>query len=71
MEEQSILKSIKSLLGSDADYDVFDLDILIFINSAISTLTQIGIGPPSGFKITGDSETWSDFIGDYNDIESV
>lgn len=71
MEEQSILKSIKSLLGSDADYDVFDLDILIFINSAISTLTQLGIGPPAGFKITGDSETWSDFIGDYNDIESV
>lgn len=69
--EQSIFKTIKSMLGPDADYDVFDLDIMVFINAAISTLTQIGIGPSSGFRITGYDQTWNDFLGDYEDIESV
>ena len=69
--EQSIFNSIKALLGPDADYDVFDQDILIFINSALSTLTQLGIGPETGFRITGSTETWSDLIGDSVDLESV
>lgn len=68
---QSILLSIKSLLGPDADYDVFDQDIIVFINSAIATLSQIGVGPSSGFAITGDSETWSDFIGDAKNLEFI
>ena len=69
--EQSILKSIKALLGPDADYDPFDQDIIIFINAAISTLTQLGIGPSGGFRITGTRETWNDFIGSSVDLESV
>lgn len=69
--EESIFKSIKSLLGPDADYEVFDSDILIFINGAIATLTQLGIGPSGGFRITGESETWSDLVGDYDDLDSV
>ena len=69
--EESIFKTIKSLLGPDADYDVFDNDILIFINSALATLTQLGIGPAEGFRITGDTETWHDLLGDYKDLESV
>lgn len=69
--EESIFKSIKALLGPDADYDVFDPDILIFINTALATLTQIGIGPASGFRITGETETWSDLLGSYEDLESV
>ena len=69
--EQSIFNSIKALLGPDADYDVFDQDILIFITSALSTLTQLGIGPENGFRITGDTETWSDLLGDAQDLDSV
>lgn len=69
--EQSIFKSIKALLGPDADYDVFDSDILIFINSALATLTQIGIGPSTGFRITGESETWEDLLGSSEDLDSV
>lgn len=69
--EESIFKSIKALLGPDADYDVFDPDILIFINTALSTLTQLGIGPKEGFRITGETETWTDLLGDYGDLESV
>lgn len=69
--EDSIFKSIKGLLNLDSDYDVFDSDILIFINSAIATLTQLGVGPSEGFRITGDVETWQDFLGDAQDLDSV
>lgn len=69
--EQSIFRSIKALLGPDADYDAFDQDILIFINSALATLTQIGIGPDSGFRVTGENETWSDLLGNSQDLDSV
>lgn len=69
--DDSILRTIKALLGPDSDYTVFDQDILIFINGALSTLTQIGIGPSEGFRITGENETWQDFLGDYDDLEPV
>lgn len=69
--EDSILRSIKGLLGPDDDYDVFDQDIIIFINAAFSTLTQLGLGPSNGFRITGCDETWQDFLGDASDLESV
>lgn len=70
--EDSILRSIRGLLGPDSDYDVFDPDLIIFINGAFSTLTQLGVGPSNGFRITGDSEVWSDFIGSERlDLESV
>ena len=69
--EESIFESIKSLLGPDASYDVFDQDILIHINTAISVLTQIGVGPASGFMVTGPDETWQDFIGDDKILQMV
>lgn len=69
--EQSIFKTIKSLLGPDSDYDVYDQDIIVFINSALATLTQLGIGPAKGFRITGETETWEDLLGSNEDLESV
>ena len=62
--EDSIFESIKSLLGPDASYDVFDQDILIHINTAIAVLAQLGVGSSSGFVVTGPEETWRDFLGD-------
>lgn len=67
----SILDSIKKLLGIDESYDVFDVDIMIHINSALMSLTQIGVGPESGFFITSSEETWSDFIGSNINVEAV
>ena len=61
--EESIFESIKALLGPDASYDVFDQEILIHINTAIATLTQLGVGPSTGFVVTGPDETWKGFIG--------
>lgn len=62
--KDSILQSTKKLLNVDADYDAFDLDIITFINTALATLTQVGVGPISGFAIEGAEETWKDFFDD-------
>jgi hypothetical protein len=71
--EQSILTSTKKILGIASDYTVFDLDIITHINSAFSTLTQLGVGPALGFMINDDTEVWTDFIADdlqYNSVKS-
>lgn len=69
--ENSILKSIKKILGLDSDYTVYDLDVITHINSVFSTLTQLGVGPSAGFMIEDDTATWSDFLDDDPKISSV
>jgi hypothetical protein len=59
---ESILETIKKMLGLPKDYDSFDTDILVHINTVLSNLTQMGIGPEEGFTITGYDETWSQFV---------
>ena len=58
----SILKSIKSLLGVEDSYTHFDDAIMMHINTTLMTLTQLGVGPSSGFAIKDDSATWSDYV---------
>lgn len=60
----SILTTIKKLLGITEDYKHFDLDLTIHINSVFSILNQLGVGPTEGFSITGAEEEWSDFVPD-------
>lgn len=69
--EQSILISTKKILGIADDYTVFDLDIITHINSAFSTLTQLGVGPSIGFMIEDSNAEWDDFIGVDLQINSV
>lgn len=68
---ESILTSIKKLLGIAEEYAHFDADIIMHINSAFMTLSQLGIGPEEGFSIKSDVETWSDFTGDSTNIEAI
>lgn len=70
-QNKSILQTIKKLLGIDQDYDVFDPEIIVHINSAFSTLHQLGVGPAQAFSINGGSELWSAFVGDRLDINSA
>ena len=69
--DESILTSIKKLLGIAEDYDYFDQDIIMHINAAFMVLTQLGIGPSEGFLITDDTDTWSDFIDDATNLGSI
>lgn len=58
----SILTSIKRLLGITEECKDFDDELVSHINSALAILTQLGVGSEKGFSITGDTETWNDFM---------
>jgi hypothetical protein len=72
--EPSILISTKKILGVADNYTAFDLDIITHINSAFSTLAQLGVGPAEGFMIEDETATWTEFIpsGDlqYNAVKT-
>lgn len=59
--DESILKTIKSMLNIEEDISDFDQDLIVLINSSLSTLYQLGIGTIP-FKITGTDETWSQLL---------
>lgn len=67
----SILTSIKKMLGITEEYTHFDQDIIIHINTVLMILRQLGVGPEEGFTITDSYETWGDFLTDNKDIEAV
>lgn len=67
----SILISVKKMLGIAAEYTHFDADIIIHINSVFMILNQLGVGPKEGFSISSDVETWDEFTNDNLTIESV
>lgn len=58
--ENSILLSTKKILGVAPDYNVFDLDIITHINSSLSIVNQLGIGPQGGLFIEDESTEWDD-----------
>lgn len=67
----SILTSIKKLIGYPEDYEQFDTDLIIHINSVFTILNQIGVGPINGFSIKDKSTTWSEYTGDTVLFDSV
>lgn len=58
---QSILLTIKKMLGIAEEYHAFDLDIIVHINSVFLSLYQFGVGPDTPFQITDEEQEWSDF----------
>lgn len=68
---ESILTSIKKMLGITEEYTHFDADIIMHINSVFMTLTQLGVGPSSGFIIENADTYWEDFIADTTKLQAV
>lgn len=58
----SILKDVKQSIGIVPDYEAFDPQLIVDINSAFATLHQLGYGPTEGFSIEGSDEVWDDII---------
>lgn len=59
----SILTDTKAALGLAEDHTAFDHELVMFINSVLSRLTQLGVGPSEGFRIADKQATWEDFVG--------
>lgn len=68
---ESILTSIKKLLGYEEDETGFDEEIIMHINTVLSDLTQLGVGPAEGFEINDATDTWQEFISDMRKFNSV
>lgn len=71
MGDESILKTIKKLLGLPEEFVDFDNDLIIHINSVFSTLDQIGASPPGGFYISDATSKWSDFFNEKLPLHNV
>lgn len=61
--DESILKTIKKMSGDNPAFDYYNTDIMVFVNSAIGILQDLGIGN-SNFLVTSDEDKWTDFIDD-------
>ena len=67
----SILTSVKKIIGISEEDESFDTDLIMHINSVLMILNQLGVGPEDGFSITDKSAVWTDLIGDNKLIEAV
>ena len=67
----SILTSIKKLLGIAEEYTHFDTDLIMHINSVFMVLTQLGVGPAEGFIIEDKNTDWTDYIEDPVQLQAV
>jgi hypothetical protein len=67
----SILISIKKMLGISKEYDAFDAVLIMHINTVFMNLHQLGVGPTKGFSIIDEGDKWSDFIPEDLRLESI
>ncbi len=67
----SILTSVKKMLGVDESDDNFDEELIMYINGSLMVMTQLGVGPTEGFFITSVKNTWSELLGDRTDLNLV
>lgn len=68
---ESVLTSIKKMLGIAADYTHFDSDIIIHINSVLMTLNQLGVGPEKPASIENEMDTWEETLGSLANVNAV
>ena len=69
---ESILQTIKRMIGPSMLSNEFDTDLVVHINSVLFDLNELGVGPSDGFVITGETETWEDLLGaDVKYLEAV
>mgnify|MGYP000864541808 CR=1 FL=1 len=70
--QNSILNSVKKMLGIYPEINAFDDELSLHINSVLASLTQMGIGPSEeGYKISSSINTWDEFLGNDKRLESV
>lgn len=68
---ESILTSIKKLLGITEEYEHFDADLIMHINSVLMILSQMGVGPEGGFRIVDKADLWEDIVSETDDLEAI
>lgn len=69
--EDSILKTVKTLLDVELDDSSFDGSLVLYINGAFATFRSLGLGPDDGFRIAGEDTKWSDYLDNEERMESA
>lgn len=67
----SILTSTKQSLGITEEYEHFDSNIIMHINTVFMILNQMGVGPEEIFSIKDKTTKWEEFIKDEKYLETV
>ena len=67
----SILNTIKPMVNVEVDDKNFDAVLIPFINGALTVITQLGVGLPTGFKIADETKTWPELLGEREDLDIV
>ena len=67
----SILTSVKKIIGISEEDESFDTDLIIHINSVLMILNQLGVGPSKCFRIEDEYTTWDEYITEDNDLDAV
>ena len=67
----SIFNSVKKVVGLLGDDGSFDEDILLHINTVVSTLRQLGLSIPADFYVRDDVQTWQNLLGEFRDLDLV
>lgn len=57
----SILNTIKIGIGYPEDYDPFDNELILYINSSLRYVNQLGIGRRD-YVVSSKENTWSEFL---------
>jgi len=63
---ESILETVRIACNVGPENTDFDNELILYTNSVLAIATQLGVGPKTGFHITGESESWEDFLGNMN-----
>lgn len=71
VNDENILTSVKKILLIGEEYTEFDMDIRLHINTVLSNLVQMGIGPAGGFSVVTGEETWKDFVGNNKNVQQI
>lgn len=66
----SILTSVKKILGIDESYTHFDSDLIMHINAVILNLKQIGVIDDYR-AIENETTEWSDIFLEHPEVESI
>ena len=68
---ESILTSIKLMLGIESECKDFDDVLIMHINSVLMILNQLGVGPEEGYSISDDNDFWEDYMPSNSNLEAV
>lgn len=70
-DADSILDTVKKMVGVDLVDDSFDMELIIFINDVFSKLNQLAVGPTTTYVIDDRLDKWTDFLLDRADLNMV